>query len=154
MLVILSIKPKYAEAILTGKKTCEFRKNSFSNSIKTVIIYESAPVSKIVGWFTIKNLFIGKPSNIWRMHSKKGGISKKEFDEYYNGSNTAVCLEIGKIKRIKPPIDPYKFNEEFIVPQSYRYVSDKDLSFLIPNIPEFKNQKLLSDQFNKNIDIC
>jgi predicted transcriptional regulator len=149
LLVILSIKPKYAEALLSGKKTCEFRKNSFSNGIKTVIIYESAPVSKIVGWFTIKKQFIGKPSYIWRMHSKKGGISKKEFDDYYNGSTTAVCLEIDKIKRIKPPIDPFELSEEFIAPQSYRYANDKDLSFLIPNIPEFNNQRLLTDHYDK-----
>ena len=148
MLVILSIKPKYAEAILSGKKKCEFRKNPFSNGIKTVIIYESSPVSKIVGWFTIKKQYIGKPSYIWRMHSKKGGISKKEFDDYYNGSKIAVCLEIDKIKKLKPPLDPYELNDDFIPPQSYRYASDRDLSFIIRKIPEFQNQKLIFNLYN------
>ncbi|MBR7064037.1 MAG: hypothetical protein IKI31_02660 [Treponema sp.] len=52
MNIILSIKPKWAELIYSGKKTIEWRKcvPRFRN-IEKVFLYETAPVKKITGFF-------------------------------------------------------------------------------------------------------
>lgn len=57
MNIILSIKPKWAELIYSGKKTIEWRK-SFPKreNIECVYLYETAPVKKDyrlfhLGWF-------------------------------------------------------------------------------------------------------
>ena len=150
MLVILSIKPKYAEAILSGEKKCEFRKPSFPKDVKTAIIYETAPVKKIVGWFKITKQEIGKPSEIWKKHSKVGGITRNEFYNYYNGSKQAVCLKIGKVERLESPIDPFSMIDDFVIPQSFRYVNNNDFSYLISRIQEFKNQRLITENFIEN----
>jgi predicted transcriptional regulator len=148
--VILSIKPKYAEAILSGEKKCEFRKPSFPKGVKTAIIYETAPIQKIVGWFKITKQETGKPSEIWKKHSKIGGITRNEFFDYYNGSKQAVCLKIGKVGRLESPMDPFEMFDGFVIPQSFRYVNNNDFSFLISKIPEFQNQRLITEQYNEN----
>ena len=150
MLVILSIKPKYAERILSGEKKCEFRKSSFPRHIKTAIIYESKPVGKIVGWFNISKHETGKPMDIWKKHSKIGGITEKEFIEYYDGYNEAVCLKIDKVYRLDSPIDPFESDHDFVIPQSFRYVNNEDYNMLISRISDFGNQKLITDQFDKS----
>ena len=139
MNVILSIKPKYAEAILCGEKKCEFRKNRLPRNVDRVLLYASNSIGKIVGWFTIRKQITGRPGDIWKSHSMVGGITKKEFDEYYNGHKEAVCIEIKDVTKLDPPIDPYDLLPEFVPPQSYIYLRGSDHLFLFgrngnPNI--------------------
>jgi predicted transcriptional regulator len=56
MNIILSIKPKWAELIYSGKKTIEWRK-SFPKreNIECVYLYETAPVKKVTGFFYWEN---------------------------------------------------------------------------------------------------
>ena len=50
--VILSIKPKHVEKILSGEKQYEFRKQIFKNpEVENIFIYASSPVKKIVAVF-------------------------------------------------------------------------------------------------------
>ncbi|HHK1297028.1 TPA: hypothetical protein ACQODR_001213, partial [Streptococcus pyogenes] len=49
---------------------------------------------KIVGFFTIKQVLRDEPEKIWQKTSKKSGITKDFFDEYYSGKNKAVAIEI------------------------------------------------------------
>ena len=127
--VILSIKPKFAQAILSGKKRCEFRKSSFPKDVDVAVIYCTKDVGKIVGWFTVKGCMTGGPQDLWRLHGSVGGISKDEFDEYYSGSRSGVCLEIQSVHRLDPPIDPFKEFEDFTAPQSFRYCTKDEQRF-------------------------
>lgn len=126
--IILAMKPKFAEAILQGKKRCEFRKSTFPKDVEMVIIYSSRPLKKIVGWFIVKNYRIGKPKDLWSHHESAGGISKEEFDEYYKGEKTGVCLEIKCVHRLDPPLDPFVRLKKFTVPQSFRYLVEAENS--------------------------
>lgn len=49
--IILAIKPKYANMILNGEKTIEFRRKFPKAPLEKVLIYASAPISKIIGEF-------------------------------------------------------------------------------------------------------
>ena len=52
MNIILSIKPKWAELIYSGKKTIEWRKSCPKReNIECVYLYETAPVKKVTGFF-------------------------------------------------------------------------------------------------------
>ena len=54
MKVILSIKPEFANKIFNGTKKFEFRRTLFKNKeIKMIIVYASAPISKVIGEFEI-----------------------------------------------------------------------------------------------------
>ena len=43
--VLLSVKPKFAEAILAGDKTFEFRRLLFKrDDVRTIVLYASSPI--------------------------------------------------------------------------------------------------------------
>ncbi len=129
MNVLLSVKPKYAEEILSGRKKYEFRRSIFKKQdIEKVYIYSSSPVSKIVAAFEIGEVLKGSPENIWNLCHKYAGISKKDFFAYFKNSDVAYAIKIGNIDSFLNPIDPFHIIEDFKPPQSFYYVP---LSFLL-----------------------
>ncbi len=67
MNVLLSIKPKYAEAIIAGKKLFEFRRSIFKqNDIDRVYLYATNPVSKVVGSFKVGKIISEEPTLLWK----------------------------------------------------------------------------------------
>ncbi len=64
--VLLSIKPKFAEAIIDGRKRYEFRKIKFANKdINRVYIYATSPVKKIIGVFKLSSIIEDSPHALW-----------------------------------------------------------------------------------------
>lgn len=123
MNVLLSVKPKYAEKILEGKKKYEFRRAIFKrNEIEKVYIYSSSPVSKITAAFEIEKILMDSPEKIWKLCHKYAGISKKDFFAYFKNSGIAYAIEIGNVNSFPVPIDPYHVIEDFIPPQSFYYL--------------------------------
>ena len=63
--VILSIKPEYAKAIMSGKKRVEFRRKIFKRPVNKVYVYSSSPVKKIIGFFIIDSIIEDSPLRLW-----------------------------------------------------------------------------------------
>jgi predicted transcriptional regulator len=120
--ILLSIKPQYAEAILSGKKTVEFRKSSFPKSVRIMVLYATSQVKRIVGVVKVKQVVVLSPEGAWRRYRNRGAIDKKAFDAYYAGAKKAVCLEIGKVRRLARPMNPKKVIKRFRAPRSFRYL--------------------------------
>ena len=135
MFAIISLKPKYAEAILTGQKKCEFRKVLFSRKVHILIIYATRPVGRLVGWASIEGMETGSPREIWDRTWRDAGITHDEFNNYYKGSSRAICIHIRNVHRFERPIDPRENGGGFTIPQSYRYLTDGDREFLSTHIP-------------------
>ncbi|OTQ00605.1 hypothetical protein B5S43_08290, partial [Gilliamella apicola] len=63
MKVLLSIKPEFVEKILSGEKKYEFRKKLFKRqSVKTIVIYATMPIGKVVGEFDIDHVISDEPN--------------------------------------------------------------------------------------------
>ncbi len=123
MKVLLSIKPEYAEKIFSGEKKYEFRKTIFKNQlIQTVVVYATMPVGKIVGEFEIKQIHRDEPKKIWKKTKKYSGIDKSFFNEYYQGKNYAIAIEVDKPRLYDKPVNPKEQNESFVAPQSFKYL--------------------------------
>lgn len=123
--VILSIKPIYAEAIMAGTKKVEFRKKIFKREVEKIFIYSSMPKKMIVGYFTILEVIEDTPFNIWKEFKEVGGISEKDFFEYYKNTEKGFSIKIDKVVKFKEEIEPEEFIEEFCAPQSYIYIEQK-----------------------------
>ena len=55
MKVLLSIKPEFADKIFNGTKKYEYRRSIFKKKeVKTVVVYASSPIQKIIGEFEEK----------------------------------------------------------------------------------------------------
>jgi predicted transcriptional regulator len=122
MKVILSIKPKYASKILEGKKTYELRKTIFKNTeIKTVLIYASSPISKIIGEFQIEKIVHLELDDLWNVVKEKAEVDKDFFDEYFDSKEKGYAIGIKNVKKYKNNID---ISEEYGIkaPQSFAYI--------------------------------
>lgn len=120
--VLLSIKPKYADKIISGEKKYEFRKTKLDkNKVNNIYIYSSSPVKKIIGKVTLSDILEGPPKIIWRKCRKYSGISEEEFFNYFAGKDLAFALAIEDVEHFIEPIDPYIEFDNFIPPQSYCY---------------------------------
>ncbi|WP_461246273.1 ASCH domain-containing protein [Treponema sp. R6D11] len=127
--VLMSINPQYVKAIQSGNKLIEFRKRKFTKTVKNILVYETAPLMAVVGYFEIKYIDIGTPKEIWKKYSKIGEITEVEYFKYYTESNIAVGISINEYFPFSKPIDLRKYKIK--PPQSFIYLT-KDL---------FKNMK-------------
>ena len=121
--LVMSIKPQYAEAIYAGTKQFEFRKKPPTNPKAVYLVYESAPVSKLTGTVMFCGSFTVRAGVmvdfICRLTKVKKavavsmmGISEKELIAYAGGPNNLVtALMVGNAERdshyeqyrIRPP---------------------------------------------------
>lgn|SRR5690554_4067279 len=123
---ILSIKPVYAEAILDGVKTVEFRKKVFKKNVERIYIYSSSPTKMIVGYFTFSDIVEDTPENLWKTFYKVGGIKKADFFDYYKEAEKGFGIVIKEVVKFKNEIDPIEFIENFTAPQSYIYLDKRN----------------------------
>lgn len=122
--VILSIKPKYAQAIISGVKKVEFRKKIFKRPVDKVYIYSSSPTKKLIGYFTFSEIVEESPTELWAKFQTVGAIDKIDFFDYYKHSDKGFAIVIDKVEKFKKGIDPIDFFENFCAPQSYNYIEE------------------------------
>ena len=128
-MILLSIKPEYAEKILNGEKRYEFRKvlpRRFPLKDMVVVLYASKPISKIVGRFVIKNILSGEPSNIWEKTGAASGIKKKDFEQYFSGRSVAHAIEVEQATRFEYPKKLSSVLDHNRPPQSFCYIKIGD----------------------------
>jgi predicted transcriptional regulator len=121
--VLLSVKPRFAEAILAGKKTFEFRRAVFRRSgVRTVVLYASSPTRKVVGEFTIEEILTLGLDELWGATHEGGAIDRGYFDQYFQGRTTGHALKVKSVRRYRSPLCLRKtFGIEY-PPQSFCYV--------------------------------
>ena len=121
--VLLSVKPRFAEAILAGVKTFEFRRALFRRqNIKTVVLYASSPTCKVVGEFTIDQVLSLTPDALWGETQDGGGIDRDFFDRYFEGRDTAHALKVKRARRYRWPLSLQKDLGITHPPQSFCYL--------------------------------
>ena len=121
---LLSIKPEFAEKIFSGKKCFEFRKVAFSKEVRSIVVYVTAPVGRIIGEFEVAKILSDSPSSLWKKTKDSARITEQFFFEYFKGRKTAIAIEIAKPIRYKHEINPYKGEQKFTPPQSFRYIQE------------------------------
>jgi predicted transcriptional regulator len=123
MKVLLSIKPEFAEKILSGEKKYEFRKIlPKAQNIKIIVIYASRPTGKVVGEFEIAQIISDTPKKIWSQTKESAGISRRYFDEYFSGKALAHAIQIKSVKRYARPRALSTILPNGIAPQSFCYI--------------------------------
>lgn len=123
MQVLLSIKPEFANKIFDGSKKFEFRKAIFKNKdIKKIVVYASAPVSKVIGEFEIEEIIKDEINTLWETTEKWSGIHKEFYDDYFSNRDYGYAIKVKNIKLYKQQYDVF---ERFGLkaPQSFAYIS-------------------------------
>ncbi len=128
--VLLPIKPKYAEAIKNGVKKIEFRKKEFSKNVKYIVVYSSNPKKEIIGFFEIEDIETDSPKSLWDKYYQIAGIESESYDEYYNDSKVAVGIKIKKFHNLNRPIKLHELNVSLKAPQSFCYLEPGYFEFI------------------------
>jgi predicted transcriptional regulator len=125
MRVLLSIKPEYAEMIFNGTKKFEFRRTVFKNpNIKTVVVYASSPVQRVIGEFEIEFIINEGLQDLWEMTQEFSGISESFFFEYFKSKEKGYAIKIKKVKKYKESLC-LKENFNATPPQSFMYLQEE-----------------------------
>ena len=121
MKVVLSIKPEFAFKIFDGTKKFEFRKAIFKNdSIKTIIVYASSPVQKVIGEFEIEKIINDDIDSLWGLTQKFSGITEDYFYQYFANREEGFAIQIKKAKKYKQP-KCLRADYNLFPPQSFAY---------------------------------
>lgn len=123
MRVLLSIKPEFVKEIFNGTKRYEYRKAIFKNKdIKTVVIYATMPIGKIVGEFDIDGIIEKSPYDLWEETKEFSGVNEDFYYQYFKGRDRGYAIGISALKEYDEPICPYSTYENFTAPQSFKYL--------------------------------
>ncbi|MGB0376088.1 MAG: hypothetical protein ACPGC5_02710 [Flavobacteriaceae bacterium] len=122
MKVVLSIKPEFAFKIFDGTKKFEFRKAIFKDSnVKSVIVYASSPIQKVIGEFEIGKIFNNDLETLWKLTKEHSGITEDFFLDYFSEREKGFAIQVKKKKKYK---EPKCLKKDFNLhpPQSFAYV--------------------------------
>src|SRR5690554_4043933 len=119
--ILLSIHPEYVDKILSGEKKYEFRRIRTKRNPDKIIIYSTAPISKVIGEAEIEDVIIDNPTNVWKKTKKESGINKEVYIEYFNNREIAVAYKLKNVIKYSNPIELESFGVK-AAPQSFVYI--------------------------------
>lgn len=119
--IVLPIKEEYAKGILFGDKLYEYRRRIPRRPVSQIVIYETAPMSRVVGTVDVCGVLEGEPGAVYEMTSYGAGISREDYDEYFRGCENAYAFELGAHVMFDccPSVERYGLKG---APQSFAYV--------------------------------
>lgn len=119
----MSIKPKFAYAILEGSKGFEFRRKLFKvQTVERVILYASSPIQRIVGEFQLSAIHSLPLTALWRRTCDLAGIERPDFDRYFENCEIGHALEVGRCEWYDAPLCLEQSLGLRRPPQSFCYV--------------------------------
>lgn len=125
MKVVLSIKPEFANKIFDGTKLYEFRKTIFKNKeVKSIIVYASSPIKKVIGEFEIERILKHDIDTLWNLTKEHSGISEKYFFEYFSNKELGFAIKIKNLRKYRRP-KCLKHDFCLTPPQSFAYCIKK-----------------------------
>lgn len=101
--VLMSIRPRYADAIFSGAKTVELRRRrpSFARGAR-ILVYSSSPSRRLQGTFVVSGVIAGDLDSVWAQVKSRAGVDRSAFDAYFAGCTAAYAIEIENPQRIAP----------------------------------------------------
>lgn len=126
--ILLSIKPTFANLIMEGSKRVELRRAIPAQPISTIVIYSSSPVQAIVALADVSEIVEASPSRLWAIsRDNGGGLTRAALLAYFKPKKAGYALMLQNVRVFVKPVTPTKVFKTFSAPQSFRYLSTKEL---------------------------
>lgn len=133
--VLLSVRPRFADALLDGTKTVEVRRRPVRlHAGALCLLYSSSPTRALTGALTVAGVEHGTPDELWRRHGPRTALNRDEYDNYLHGRSTACALVVTAPIVFHTPVplaELRRRNHTFVPPQSYRFVRDGEIEALL-----------------------
>jgi predicted transcriptional regulator len=134
-LLLLSVRPRFAAALLDGSKTVEVRRTPVRIEGGTVaLVYSTSPQRELVGAVRVADVITRAPSTIWGRYGSSTGLRRAEYLEYLKGAQSATALLIDARCTFPTPVPLRHLRARsvgFVVPQSYRFVAPVERACLL-----------------------
>lgn len=127
--LLLSLRPRFANAILAGTKTIEIRRRPVNAASGTpVILYASSPLRAVVGTARLASVDTHDPDTAWHRYRRTFGLSRDEYDAYLDGVTSVYLLRLQRVNRLNEPLPLQDLRQDapFQPPQSFRYIAPSD----------------------------
>ena len=121
--ILLSIKPEFADKIISGEKKFEYRTHIPSRPINSIVIYSTSPVGRIIGEVEVIDVISGSPSSLWERTKAESGISREKYREYFKGRKRAYAFKLGQVNRFESDVCLKNYGVTK-APQSFIYLSE------------------------------
>lgn len=118
----MSIRPRYAHAILEGRKTVEFRKRPLADDVTHVVIYSTVPDRAVIGYFTVDGQETCTPESLWDEYRDQGVIGEGDFFNYYASRERATGIRVGTATRLSRTLSLVDDLGVARPPQSFQYL--------------------------------
>ena len=128
-MVVLSLKPRFAEAILAGAKTAELRRTEPKIVVPTrALLYAASPVRALLGTCIITSVKSAGLADLWREHGSEAALLYEEFLHYFKGVDVGTALTLTEPRAFSRRIPLHDLRtkpKSFRPPQSFAYVDTK-----------------------------
>lgn len=128
--LLLSVRPRFAQGLLAGTKTAEIRRRFPDVPERmTVVIYSTSPEKAVLGTMRARRLVRSNAQDIWRDYSDVIGVERAELTEYLDGASECSVLELDTPTRWGRPVGLAELRHLLHVEpaQSFRYLNGKQL---------------------------
>lgn len=125
--ILLSVRPVYAAALLAGTKTAEVRRRFPEQPRGTeIFIYSSSPDRSVAG--TVRLDAIDRPSaaDVWEEYREQIMIEELLLNDYLGEVDAAAILQVTEPTRWQRPVPLLELRQHLGVepPQSFRYLNE------------------------------
>lgn len=128
-MVVLSLKPRFAEAILAGDKTVELRRTVPKIVVPTLaLLYAATPVRALLGTCIVTSVRSAELAVLWREYGSRSDLRYHEFQQYFEGVDVGAALTLTEPRPLgrKIPLRDMRVKpRSFRPPQSFAYVDAK-----------------------------
>jgi predicted transcriptional regulator len=138
--LLISLRPRFAELLLSGIKTVELRRvQPAVGRGAPVLLYASGPTCALLGTAIVDSVHAAACEDIWERHGAWAGVSRDEYDSYFEGRSTAVAITLASVRRLpRPmPLDELRDGRDwFQPPQSFRYLDARQTASFGITVPQ------------------
>lgn len=135
--MLLAIKPRFADLIISGKKVVEVRRGRTTIKAGDVLVlYSSSPLRRISATCRVASVETVTVRSALSAVNGETGLTKEELRDYLRGAETATLIGLESVLCLSRPIPlkDLRRNRRMVIPQSYRFLSDNEIKSLAPHL--------------------
>jgi predicted transcriptional regulator len=149
--ILLSVRPRFAHAILDGTKSAEVRRRFPSQPHRaTVFLYSSTPERAVLGTVYLDSIDRPRARDVWAQYHDRIAIEEASLNQYLEDVDAAAILRISAPYRWSTPVPLSDLRRLVGVepPQSFRYLDaaqSETLTLLgLPASPQVLGPRLVA----------
>lgn len=122
--ILISVDARHVTRILEGSKTVELRRRAIKLAQGSQLwIYSKVPKGYVEVLAIVDDVVAAAPDVIWHRYKSRSGITRAEFEKYFQDLDMGHAILFGNIRRLKPILSLDDIRERLLTfqpPQFYK----------------------------------